>query len=70
MVGHHFAVLRLGALEPDPDRSRATPEQRTHHMADGAEPAAFTHELAQVSGVHGKELPGGGAVPRGTAAGG
>ncbi|MDK1476140.1 ATP-binding cassette domain-containing protein [Streptomyces sp. 549] len=57
MVGDHFAVLRLGALELNAARSEVTLEELTNHMAGGAELAALKHELSQVSGVDVEELP-------------
>ncbi|UGY91508.1 ATP-binding cassette domain-containing protein [Streptomyces gobiensis] len=57
MVGDHFAVLRLGALELNAARGDVSLEELTNHMAGGAELAALKHELAQVSGVDVEELP-------------
>ncbi|GAB3968820.1 ATP-binding cassette domain-containing protein [Streptomyces sparsus] len=57
MVGDHFAVLRLGALELNATRSDVSLEELTNHMAGGAELAALKHELAQVSGVTVETLP-------------
>ncbi len=57
MVGDHFSVLRLGALELNAAREDVTLEELTNHMAGGAELAALKHELAQVRGVDVEELP-------------
>ncbi|MFD8279795.1 ATP-binding cassette domain-containing protein [Streptomyces solisilvae] len=57
MVGDHFAVLRLGALELNAARADVSLEELTNHMAGGAELAALKHELAQVRGVDVEELP-------------
>ncbi|MBI0299459.1 sugar ABC transporter ATP-binding protein [Streptomyces sp. PRKS01-29] len=57
MVGDHFAVLRLGALELNAAREDVSLEELTNHMAGGAELAALRHELAQVRGVDVDELP-------------
>ncbi|MGO4748856.1 sugar ABC transporter ATP-binding protein, partial [Streptomyces sp. 2MCAF27] len=57
MVGDHFSVLRLGALELNAARADVTLEELTNHMAGGAELAALKHELAQVRGVDVEELP-------------
>ncbi|WKX74217.1 ATP-binding cassette domain-containing protein [Streptomyces sp. XD-27] len=57
MVGDHFSVLRLGALELNAARADVTLEELTNHMAGGAELAALKHELAQVRGVDVDELP-------------
>ncbi|GAA3364716.1 ATP-binding cassette domain-containing protein [Streptomyces antimycoticus] len=57
MVGDHFAVLRLGALELNAAREDVSLEELTNHMAGGAELAALKHELAQVRGVDVDELP-------------
>ncbi|WP_042391765.1 ATP-binding cassette domain-containing protein [Streptacidiphilus carbonis] len=57
MVGDHFTVLRLGALELSADRGEVTLEDLTNHMAGGAELAALKHELAQVRGVDVDGLP-------------
>ncbi|MEU8823235.1 ATP-binding cassette domain-containing protein [Streptomyces sp. NPDC048636] len=57
MVGDHFAVLRLGALELNASRENVSLEELTNHMAGGAELAALKHELAQVRGVDVEELP-------------
>ncbi|MCQ4084665.1 ATP-binding cassette domain-containing protein [Streptomyces sp. RB6PN25] len=57
MVGDHFAVLRLGALELSADRGQVSLEELTNHMAGGAELAALKHELAQVRGVDVEGLP-------------
>ncbi|WFB09444.1 ATP-binding cassette domain-containing protein [Streptomyces sp. LX-29] len=57
MVGDHFSVLRLGALELNAARDEVTLEELTNHMAGGAELAALKHELAQVRGVDVDELP-------------
>ncbi|MET7935080.1 ATP-binding cassette domain-containing protein [Streptomyces sp. NPDC005322] len=57
MVGDHFSVLRLGALELSAARADVTLEELTNHMAGGAELAALKHELAQVRGVDVEELP-------------
>ncbi|MGW7751615.1 ATP-binding cassette domain-containing protein [Streptomyces violaceusniger] len=58
MVGDHFAVLRLGALELNAAREDVSLEELTNHMAGGAELAALKHELSQVRGVDVDELPG------------
>ncbi|WP_037732200.1 ATP-binding cassette domain-containing protein [Streptomyces megasporus] len=68
MVGDHFTVLRLGAVELSAPRKEITLEELTHHMAGGAELAALKHELAQVSGVDVEELPDEGAPPAGAPA--
>ncbi len=68
MVGDHFTVLRLGAVELSAPRKEITLEELTHHMAGGAELAALKHELAQVSGVDVEELPDEGAPPAGASA--
>ncbi|MET7904131.1 ATP-binding cassette domain-containing protein [Streptomyces sp. NPDC005355] len=57
MVGDHFSVLRLGALELNAARADVTLEELTNHMAGGTELAALKHELAQVRGVDVEELP-------------
>ncbi|OPF74072.1 ABC transporter ATP-binding protein [Streptomyces antioxidans] len=57
MVGDHFAVLRLGALELNAAREDVSLEELTNHMAGGTELAALKHELAQVRGVDVDELP-------------
>ncbi|NUH35392.1 sugar ABC transporter ATP-binding protein [Streptomyces samsunensis] len=57
MVGDHFAVLRLGALELNAARADVSLEELTNHMAGGTELAALKHELAQVRGVDVEELP-------------
>jgi simple sugar transport system ATP-binding protein len=57
MVGDHFSVLRLGAMELSAERDEITLEELTNHMAGGAELAALKHELAQVRGVEVEELP-------------
>jgi simple sugar transport system ATP-binding protein len=57
MVGDHFSVLRLGAMELSAARSEVSLEQLTNHMAGGGELAALKHELAQVRGVDVEELP-------------
>ncbi|MFC8516319.1 ATP-binding cassette domain-containing protein [Streptomyces sp. NPDC057257] len=57
MVGDHFSVLRLGAMELSASRSEVSLEELTNHMAGGAELAALKHELAQVRGVDVEELP-------------
>ncbi len=59
MVGDHFTVLRLGALELSADRDRVTLEELTHHMSGGTELTALRHELSQTSGVDVDELPDG-----------
>ncbi|WP_102934713.1 ATP-binding cassette domain-containing protein [Streptomyces malaysiensis] len=63
MVGDHFAVLRLGALELNAARADVSLEELTNHMAGGAELAALKHELAQVRGVDVEELPEDMAAP-------
>jgi len=57
MVGDHFSVLRLGALELNAARDDVSLEELTNHMAGGTELAALKHELAQVRGVDVEELP-------------
>ncbi|WP_433918043.1 ATP-binding cassette domain-containing protein [Streptomyces canus] len=57
MVGDHFSVLRLGAMELSASRDRITLEELTNHMAGGAELAALKHELSQVRGVDTEALP-------------
>ncbi|WP_431047775.1 ATP-binding cassette domain-containing protein [Streptomyces sp. P1-3] len=57
MVGDHFSVLRLGALELNAARAEVGLEELTNHMAGGAELAALKHELAQVRGVDVDGLP-------------
>jgi simple sugar transport system ATP-binding protein len=57
MVGDHFSVLRLGAMELSATRSEVSLEELTNHMAGGAELAALKHELSQVRGVDVEELP-------------
>lgn len=57
MVGDHFAVLRLGALELNAAREDVSLEELTNHMAGGAELDALKHEPAQVRGVDVDELP-------------
>ncbi|MEU1800694.1 ATP-binding cassette domain-containing protein [Streptomyces sp. NPDC019937] len=57
MVGDHFSVLRLGALELNATREDVSLEELTNHMAGGTELAALKHELAQVRGVDVEELP-------------
>ncbi|WP_254885803.1 ATP-binding cassette domain-containing protein [Streptomyces sp. NA02950] len=57
MVGDHFSVLRLGAMELNAAREDVSLEELTNHMAGGAELAALKHELAQVRGVDVEELP-------------
>ncbi|MBL1098068.1 ATP-binding cassette domain-containing protein [Streptomyces coffeae] len=57
MVGDHFSVLRLGALEMNASREDVSLEELTNHMAGGAELAALKHELSQVRGVDVEELP-------------
>ncbi|MDT0306336.1 ATP-binding cassette domain-containing protein [Streptomyces sp. DSM 44917] len=57
LVGDHFAVLRLGAVELSAPRSEVTLEQLTHHMSGGAELAALKHELARTAGVDTDHLP-------------
>ncbi|GAA2439911.1 ATP-binding cassette domain-containing protein [Streptomyces macrosporus] len=57
MVGDHFTVLRLGAVELSAPRAEIALEELTHHMAGGAELAALKHELAQVGGVDVEGLP-------------
>ncbi len=57
LVGDHFAVLRLGALELSEPRERVGLEQLTVHMAGGEELAALKHELARTRGVALDALP-------------
>ena len=45
LVGDHFTVLKLGAVELDEPREDLSPEALTHHMAGGAELDALQHEL-------------------------
>jgi simple sugar transport system ATP-binding protein len=47
LVGNHFAVLNLGRMELDADRSELTLEELTRHMAGGAELAALEHEMRE-----------------------
>ncbi|PNG18038.1 ATP-binding cassette domain-containing protein [Streptomyces cahuitamycinicus] len=57
MVGDHFSVLRLGAMELSASRSDVSLEELTNHMAGGTELASLKHELAQVRGVDVEGLP-------------
>ncbi|MEU6405135.1 ATP-binding cassette domain-containing protein [Streptomyces sp. NPDC046985] len=57
MVGDHFSVLRLGALDLSAPRGEVSLEDLAHHMAGGAELAALRHELSQVRGVDVDALP-------------
>ncbi|MFD5819432.1 ATP-binding cassette domain-containing protein [Streptomyces sp. NPDC127038] len=70
MVGDHFAVLRLGALELSADRGEVGLEELTDHMAGGAELSALKEELAQVRGVDVDRLPEAGGLAAGGAGGG
>ena len=70
MVGDHFTVLRLGAVELNADRSEVTLEQLTNHMAGGAELAALKHELARVRGLDTEELPEESQLPASTGSAG
>jgi simple sugar transport system ATP-binding protein len=47
MVGDHFVVLKLGAVELDAARADLTLEDLTHHMSGGAELATLKHELSR-----------------------
>jgi simple sugar transport system ATP-binding protein len=45
LVGDHFAVLNLGRMELDAERSEVTLDDLTRHMAGGAELRALEHEI-------------------------
>ncbi|WP_326598939.1 ATP-binding cassette domain-containing protein [Streptomyces sp. NBC_01803] len=51
LVGDHFTVLRLGAVELSAARDAVTPAELITHMAGGAELAALQHELARAGGA-------------------
>ncbi|WP_059013300.1 ATP-binding cassette domain-containing protein [Streptomyces specialis] len=50
LVGDHFTVLRLGAVELSAARGAVSLEELITRMAGGAELAALRHELGQAAG--------------------